>query len=253
LMDTGRAAGVAMGNCVPSNISVKAIVKIQERPDVPIEGVIHSLSHDPEAVNGKVTDRIQSVPNLQAVLAPGSAIEDVCGIGKGIECRANEKVVDHVCVACPGGKTSNGGDDASGTDTTCEFFGNTSLTAHVSAGATAIEVGNQAGFSLGQTVDIDPGTAVHENNIIKEVGSMFFKKQLKFDHPAGARIVGQDDEDDECSKYQYLGHLAVHICRSSYKKHYPGQVDKCMECGVFCNCDGSDGCVACHEMCMEEA
>ena len=43
----------------------------------------------------------------------------VCG-AKATECGPNEKVVNHVCTACPSGKTSTGNHDASGSDTTCE-------------------------------------------------------------------------------------------------------------------------------------
>ena len=32
----------------------------------------------------------------------------------------NEKVASHKCVACPAGKTNDKGDDASGSDTTCD-------------------------------------------------------------------------------------------------------------------------------------
>ena len=35
-------------------------------------------------------------------------------------CGPNEKVVNHVCTACPPGKTSTGSHDASGDDTTCD-------------------------------------------------------------------------------------------------------------------------------------
>ena len=35
-------------------------------------------------------------------------------------CAADERVVSNACVACPAGKTNAEGDDASGTDTTCD-------------------------------------------------------------------------------------------------------------------------------------
>jgi len=65
------------------------------------------------------------------------------------------------------------------------------LTADVSAGSTEIQVNNQTGFQLGQTVDIDPGTAVHETNVISEFGSIIFITPLVFNHSINARVVGQ--------------------------------------------------------------
>jgi len=110
LMEVVRATDVAM------NISVKAIVKIQELPNVPLKGAFVDL----DAVDAQVATKIQGVKELEAVLAEGRTVEDVSVEGKAIKCGANEKVEDHVCVACPVGKTSTGGHDATGSGTTCE-------------------------------------------------------------------------------------------------------------------------------------
>jgi len=48
----------------------------------------------------------------------GTLTEATCD--EATKCGANEKVVDHACVACPAGKTSTGSHDSSGPDTTCQ-------------------------------------------------------------------------------------------------------------------------------------
>merc|ERR1719265_3068017 len=50
--------------------------------------------------------------------------------------------------------------------TTTTAVPNLFLTEKVSAGSTEIEVNNQTGFQIGQTEDVDPGTAVQETNAI---------------------------------------------------------------------------------------
>jgi len=54
-----------------------------------------------------------------------------------------------------------------------------------------MEVVSQVGFFIGQRVDIDRGTSVHETNTISAFGSLILLTPLLFDHPAGAQVVGQ--------------------------------------------------------------
>ena len=51
-----------------------------------------------------------------------------------------------------------------------------------------MQVRSTAGFEVGNTVDIDAGTAIHEVNIIQAFGSLVFANPLQFAHPAGAVI-----------------------------------------------------------------
>jgi len=62
-------------------------------------------------------------------------------------------------------------------------------TADTPANATVMQVPSTVGFSVGMSVDIDLGTAVHEVNTIEAFGSLVFASPLQFPHPAGAVIA----------------------------------------------------------------
>merc|ERR1712194_149556 len=67
--------------------------------------------------------------------------------------------------------------------------GSTTSTKAVAKGATSMQVASDAGFKIGDTVDIAPGTPEQEVNTVKAFGSIIFATPLQFDHPAGTKVV----------------------------------------------------------------
>jgi len=67
--------------------------------------------------------------------------------------------------------------------------GSTTSTKAVAKGATSMQVASDAGFKIGDTVDIAPGTPEQEVNTVEAFGSIIFANPLQFAHPAGTKVV----------------------------------------------------------------
>ncbi|MCC6388602.1 MAG: Ig-like domain repeat protein [Dehalococcoidia bacterium] len=67
--------------------------------------------------------------------------------------------------------------------------GETNMTVSAPAGATRIEIANNLGFALGDTIRLSPGAANEEDNVISGFGSFLLATPLKFPHTAGEPII----------------------------------------------------------------
>ncbi len=67
--------------------------------------------------------------------------------------------------------------------------GETNMTVSAPAGATRIEIANNFGFALGDTIRLSPGAANEEDNVISGFGSFLLATPLKFPHGAGEPII----------------------------------------------------------------
>lgn len=65
----------------------------------------------------------------------------------------------------------------------------TTVSEAAAAGATRVGVSNHDGFSVGDAVAIDPGTASEDTARVVGFGSLLLDRPLRFDHPAGALVV----------------------------------------------------------------
>jgi len=65
----------------------------------------------------------------------------------------------------------------------------TTMQAEAKAGSNALPVTTQNGFSIGQQIIIDQGTALEETNEIAGFGSIILKHPLKFTHSTGTKIM----------------------------------------------------------------
>jgi len=61
--------------------------------------------------------------------------------------------------------------------------------APMKAGDSSIIVTTQSDYSIGQTVDIDKGTLIHEVRVIAGFGSLILNLPLEHDHPNGTTVV----------------------------------------------------------------
>ncbi len=67
----------------------------------------------------------------------------------------------------------------------------TSLSLPIEAGQDRLEIGSTQGFSVGDTIVVDPGTAIEESNNVSGlgVGTIIVASPVRFSHSAGAVIV----------------------------------------------------------------
>merc|ERR1712194_747750 len=61
----------------------------------------------------------------------------------------------------------------------------TTLKKALAKGATKLDVASDAGFKIGDLIDVGPGTPEHEVNTVKAFGSIICATPLQNDHPAG--------------------------------------------------------------------
>merc|ERR1711865_71977 len=65
----------------------------------------------------------------------------------------------------------------------------TTLKKALAKGATKLDVASDAGFKIGDMIDVGPGTPEHEVNTVKAFGSIICATPLQNDHPAGTKVV----------------------------------------------------------------
>merc|ERR1712128_108583 len=65
----------------------------------------------------------------------------------------------------------------------------TTLAKAVAKGATKMNVASDAGFKIGDMIDVGPGTPEHEVNTVKAFGSIICATPLQNDHPAGTVVA----------------------------------------------------------------
>merc|ERR1711957_262350 len=65
----------------------------------------------------------------------------------------------------------------------------TTLKKALAKGATKLDVASDAGFKIGDMIDVGPGTPEHEVNTVKAFGSIICATPLQNDHPAGTVVA----------------------------------------------------------------
>merc|ERR1712128_297004 len=65
----------------------------------------------------------------------------------------------------------------------------TTLEKAAAKGATKMNVASDAGFKIGDMIDVGPGTPKHEVNTVKAFGSIICATPLQNDHPAGTVVA----------------------------------------------------------------
>merc|ERR1712128_311280 len=79
--------------------------------------------------------------------------------------------------------------DSSASSNSGDSSASTTLKKALAKGATKLDVASDAGFKIGDLIDVGPGTPEHEVNTVKAFGSIICATPLQNDHPAGTVVA----------------------------------------------------------------
>ncbi len=174
---TGTVAEVYGGNCDSVDTDLEGYGQVLIRHQDP--GGNHWWSAYLHMTDIQVTEGASVTSNT--VLGYISNTSPGCTV-KTPEC------ANHLHFVVYGGNNAKGG-LASADAVIVPRVAQTLITAVAAAGATFLEVADQVGFAVGDTIRINPGGPNEEDKTVTAVGSLVLESPLQFDHDIGEPVV----------------------------------------------------------------
>jgi len=83
------------------------------------------------------------------------------------------------------------------------------LSVAATAGTNVLNIVDNAGFAVGQTIVIEAGTSRQETNVVSAMGSLIVATPFKYSHPAGASVYSQTTTSPAATVTPALGALTT--------------------------------------------